>query len=129
MISTREQAFKWWFYFRLGEKLGKFEKCCLNNPLNFLSCFKNVENIRAVVWYRTDWSKGGLTQRCSVKRVFLEISQNLQENNCVRGSASACKFIKKKTLVQVFSCEFCKTFKEIFSYRTHPVSSSRSSRC
>ena len=35
-------------------------------------------------------------QRCSVKKVFLEISQNSQEN------------IKKKSLAQVFFCEMSK---------------------
>ena len=50
------------------------------------------------------------------KNVFLKISQNWQENNCVRVSfllklqASACSFIKKETLAQLFSCEFCKIF-------------------
>ena len=28
--------------------------------------------------------------------------------------ASACKFIKKETLAQVFSCEFCKIFENSF---------------
>ena len=43
-----------------------------------------------------------VTQRCSVKKVFLEISQNLQENVFARISfliklqASACNFIKKR---------------------------------
>ena len=48
--------------------------------------------------------------RCSIKKVFLEISQNLQDNTCVRKSFSAfpkaCNFIKKDSLTQVFSCEF-----------------------
>ena len=49
--------------------------------------------------------------------MFLEISQNSQESTCVRVSFwikllnSACNFIKKETLSQVFSCEFCKIFK------------------
>ena len=30
------------------------------------------------------WSLEAVVQRCSVKRVFLEISQNLQENTCGR---------------------------------------------
>ena len=29
--------------------------------------------------------------------------------------------LKKKTLIQVFSCEFCETSKNTFSYRTYPV--------
>ena len=47
------------------------------------------------------------------KKVFLKFSQNSQENTCARASflmklqASACNFIKKETLAQAFSCEFC----------------------
>ena len=43
-----------------------------------------------------------VVQRCSVKKVYLEISQNLQKNTCARVSfliklqASACNFIKKR---------------------------------
>ena len=36
--------------------------------------------------------------RCYVKKVFLKISQKKPQ---------ACNFILKKTLAQVFSCEFC----------------------
>ena len=42
-------------------------------------------------------------QRCSVKKLFLKVSQNSQEN-----------FIKKETLAQMFSCEFCETFENTF---------------
>ena len=42
--------------------------------------------------------------------MFLEISQNSQENTCT----SAFNFIKKETLAQVFSCEFFKISKSIF---------------
>ena len=44
------------------------------------------------------------------KKVFSEISQNSQENTC-----ASCSFIKKETLAQVFSCEFCKISKNNFS--------------
>ena len=54
--------------------------------------------------------------RCSVKKAFLEISQNSQENTCAESEAS--NFIKKETLAQVFSCEFCKISKITFYYRT-----------
>ena len=47
--------------------------------------------------------------RCSVKKIFLKILQNSQENTCGR-----VNFIKKETLAQVFSCEFCKIFKNTF---------------
>ena len=36
-------------------------------------------------------------------------------------SCQACNFIKKETLVQVFSCEFYGISKNTFSYRTPPV--------
>ena len=56
-----------------------------------------------------------VVQRFSVKKVFLEILQNSRENNCVRVSLpEACNFIKKETLVQVFSCEFCEISNNIF---------------
>ena len=59
-----------------------------------------------------------VTPRCSVKKVFLKISQNSQENTCVsvpfslKLQAEACNFIKKETLAQVFSCEFCEILKK-----------------
>ena len=71
-----------------------------------------------------------VTQRFSVKNVFLEISQNLLENTSARVSfliklrASAWNFIKKETLAQVFSCEFCEICKNTISYRTPPVAAS-----
>ena len=40
----------------------------------------------------------------------------------------ACNFIKKETLAQVFSCEFCKISKNTFSCRTPPVAASRYSK-
>ena len=36
----------------------------------------------------------------------------------------ACIFIKKETLAQVFSCEFCEISKNIFYYRTPLVAAS-----
>ena len=36
----------------------------------------------------------------------------------------ACNFIKKETLAQVFSCEFCEIAKNTFSLRTSPVAAS-----
>ena len=45
--------------------------------------------------------------------MFLKISQNSQENTCAR-VFFFCKFIKKETLAQMFSCEFCDISKNIF---------------
>ena len=39
----------------------------------------------------------------------------------------ACNFIKKGTLTQVFSCEFCEISKETFSNKTPPAAASASS--
>ena len=49
--------------------------------------------------------------------MLLEISQSWQEKTCAR----VCTFIKKETLEQMFSSEFCKISKNTFPYRTHPV--------
>ena len=63
------------------------------------------------------------------KKVFLQISQNSQENTCARVSflikfkkrdikknllKKSKKSIKKETLAQVFSCEFCEVSKNTF---------------
>ena len=59
-------------------------------------------------------------QSCFLKIMFLNISHNPQENICGRVSflikleASACNFMKKETLAQVFSCEFCEISKTPF---------------
>ena len=66
----------------------------------------------------------------SVKKVILKISQNLQEKQLFQSlvfnkvADLACNFIKKETLAQVFSCEFCEIFKNTFSYRTPLVAAS-----
>ena len=57
------------------------------------------------------------------EKVFLEISQNSQENNCaslffnkVAGLRPAT--LLKKTLAKMFSCEFCEIFKNTFFQNT-----------
>ena len=42
----------------------------------------------------------------------------------IKLQAEACNFIKKKTLTQVFSCEFCEISKNTFSHRTPLVAAS-----
>ena len=57
-----------------------------------------------------------VAQRYSVKKVFLEISQNSQEHICtgvsffIKLQAEACNFFKKEALAQMISCEFCEIF-------------------
>ena len=53
--------------------------------------------------------------------MFLEISQNSQENTCA--------FIKKETLAQVFSCKLCEISKKNFFYRALPVAASKFYQC
>ena len=52
------------------------------------------------------WNPETVVWRCSVEKVFLEISEN------------------SETLAQVISCEFFKSSKNIFFYRTPPVAAS-----
>ena len=67
------------------------------------------------------------------RKLFLEISQNSQENTCARVSSliklqgSMCNFIKKETLAQVFSCKFCQIYKNRFLHRTPLVAASEDS--
>ena len=61
------------------------------------------------------------SQKCSVKKMFLEISQNSQENTCSSGLQI---YFKKKTRAQVFSCEFCEVSKNTYSYKTPLVAAS-----
>ena len=90
-----------------------------------------------------------VVQRYSVKKMFSEFSQNSQENTCAKvsfliklqaslffnkvadkyttttaGRPQACNFIKKETLAQVFSCEFCEISKNTFFHRTLLVAAS-----
>ena len=55
-----------------------------------------------------------IAKRCSIKKVFLKILQNLQENNRTRVTFLIKLQAKKETLAQVFSCEFCNIFKSTF---------------
>ena len=62
-----------------------------------------------------EWLKA-VVLRCSIERMFLEISKNSQENTCAR--------VSFEILAQVFSCEFCEIFKNTFFYRAPPVAAS-----
>ena len=68
--------------------------------------------------------------------MLLKISQNSQEDTCVGVSfliklEVSGNFVKKEALTQVFFCEFCEVFKNIyrtyaehFFYRTYAVAAS-----
>ena len=57
-------------------------------------------------------------RRCSVKKLFLKISQNSQEITCARVSFLI------KLQAPANSCEFCEVSKNIFFYRTSPLAAS-----
>ena len=91
--------------------------------LNSLFWVEIVKNIFLLL------TSEAVARRCSVKKVLLEISQNSQENTCARVSfliklQASCNFIKKETLAQVFSSEFCEISKNTFSYRAPLVAAS-----
>ena len=71
-----------------------------------------------------------VAQGFSVKKVFLKILQNLQENTCIGVSfliklqASSLQLYLKETPTQVFSCEFCEIFNNTFFQRTTPIAAS-----
>ena len=46
---------------------------------------------------------------CSTKKMFLTILKNSQENICARASF----LIKKETLEQLLSCEFCEIYRTL----------------
>ena len=66
-----------------------------------------------------------VVQRCSVKKVFLKISQDSQENTCSRVcflnkvTSLTLQLYQKETLAQVLSNEFCEIFKNIFFFTEH----------
>ena len=100
----------------------ELSKLCVQHmkKINMLEVYyeKNVRIEKLKNSANQEWV--AVAQRCSVKKIFLKTSQNSQENTCARVSffikfqASACNFIKKETLVQVFFCEFCEIFKNTF---------------
>ena len=59
--------------------------------------------------------KEAVAQTCSVKKVFLEISQNSQENTCARVSFYFLSLLEK---------ESCEISKNTFFYGTPAVSAS-----
>ena len=73
-----------------------------------------------------------VVRRRIVKKMFLKILQNSQENTYVRVSLGPAALLKKGTLLQAFSCEFSELFKNTFFYRTSLVAASetgKSSNC
>ena len=110
----------------------------LQHQISFKHIFLSNYHLSNFFWYL--WRQ---TNRYSSKKVntwtpsgyfpffisffcWNEINKKLQEKTRERSEAvaSAWKFIKKETVPQVFSCEFCEISKNTFSNRTPPVAAS-----
>ena len=72
-------------------------------------CF-SINNVKSTFKERISGVSTSSHQRCSVKKVFSEVSRNSQENTFSRVSF----FIKLQAQAQVFFCEFCKISKNAF---------------
>ena len=85
--------------------------------------FLDVTNIKFHNVAETDRSGH---RRCSVKKgVLRNFAKFTGKHLCQRlffnkVAGQVCNFIKKESLAQVFSCEFCKISKNVFFYRTPP---------
>ena len=69
--------------------------------------------------YKSEFKHGftnseAVARRCSVKKMFVKISQNSQENTCTRAFFNKIE----ETLAQVFSYEFWEISKNTFFHRT-----------
>ena len=83
---------------------------------------EEVEVINKII----DHFKEAVGGRCSVKKVFLKISQNLPRNIYV-GVSFLIKLqliLKKRLQHRCFTVNLCEIFKNTFSYRTLPVAAS-----
>ena len=89
------------------------------------------QNNLFLVWYINvtsyikKQSPGGVPQKGVLKNFTIFTGKKCDRLYfSIKLQAQACNFIKKETLVQVFSCEFYETSKNIFSYGTPPVAAS-----
>ena len=81
-------------------------------------------------WELTIFTKSSeaVARRCSVKEVLLEIFPKFTGKQLYQSlffkKVAGLNFIKKETLAQVFSSEFCEISKSSFSYRIPLVAAS-----
>ena len=92
-----------------------YRKITLNKII--LSFNKATRNI-AVHGFRLNASYGSSRAEVfckkGVPRNFTKFAGKHMCQNLFFNKAETCNFIKNETLVQVFSCEFCETFKNTF---------------
>ena len=80
-------------------------------------CNSHTQNVLIYFCESVHYSEA-VSRRCSVKKLYLKISQNPQENTCGRVS------LLMEILAQVVSCELCEIFRNTYFYRTPPEAAS-----
>ena len=102
-ISNRSELIKFQNGFSVFLSQSKIFRRQPRHLIVFITGFPSYRSSRPVVF---------------CKMVFLKISQNSHEKTYARVSflikLQACNFIKKETLAQMFSCEFCEVVKNTF---------------
>ena len=77
---------------------------------------------KKLIIYRNHLNQRNCRPEVFCKKGVLEISQNSQENTCVK--SSGLQLYEKRDSGQVFSCEFGEISKNTFFYRTPLVAAS-----
>ena len=123
----------------LSNRINKLDKITATLTFLFLNIFSHLLCWLYLIFCILRFYNGTLRsshQKCYIKKVFLEISQNSQESTCVRvfflqniSGDCFCKHSyplqfpipagrthtkKKEALAQMFSCEFCEISKNTF---------------
>ena len=128
MKSFQKQSFFWSLFSHVRTEYEKM-RTRKNSAFGHFSHSVTETQIKDFIFVKIFWSKSSRS-KCSVKKVFLKISQNSHENTYARDSfliklkPSAPQRYLQKTLVQVFSCEFCEISRNTFFYRTPQVAAS-----
>ena len=101
------------FYFPWG-----YRDSSLSSFLSYISAYSPwhyildiVEKVYPTLIFAKFYPEAAI-RRCSVKKVFLKILQIYRKTPAPE--SEACNFIKKGTLAQMFSCEFCEILKKPF---------------
>ena len=95
------------------QKFDRKKRKCYWILYDFDFVIKNLPNFLRYKGKITNIFRRRIAKNCFVKNEFIKIPQKSQKNICATVSfllkmqAEICKFIKKETLAQVFSCEFC----------------------
>ena len=98
-ICHLQNVFIFLLFFILFSKL-----CFCSRQFSTITLFQNKFRVMKQAWRilkLTALTTEAIVRRCSVRKMFLKIQQNLQGNTCARVSflpkLQACSFIKKET--------------------------------